>query len=91
LKVAQPGSYRISVDVPFWIDVVAAGKELPTEDFTGLRGCSSGPRKLVQFVLPANEELLLQFSGATRAQLRMSVTKAPPALAHGHGSAPASP
>jgi hypothetical protein len=78
LKVTQPGSYRVSIDVPFWVDVVTGGKELPTQDFTGLRGCSA-PRKLVEFVLPANQDLLLQFSGATAAQLRVAITKAPAA------------
>ncbi len=86
LKVTQPGSYRVSIDVPFWIDVVAGGKELPTEDFTGLRGCS-GPHKLVEFLLPANQDLLLQFSGATTAQLHVAITKAPPAGSNAHKAA----
>jgi hypothetical protein len=77
LRVAQPGSYRVAIDVPFWIDVVSGARELPTEDFTGTHDCS-GPRKLVEYVMPANQELLLQFSGATAPQLRVTVTKAPP-------------
>jgi hypothetical protein len=81
LRVAMPGSYRLSVDVPFWIDVVSDGKLLPTQDFQGQHGCSE-PRKIVEFELPADRELLLQFSGATSAQLHLTVTRSPAAASH---------
>ena len=80
LHVTEGGSYRVSLDVPFWIDVVSSGKELPTKDFQGQRGCT-GPHKMVEFVFPANQNLLLQFSGATAEELHVSVTRTPPSQA----------
>jgi len=77
LRVPQAGSYRVSVDAPFWIDVVAAGKLLPTQDFQGQRGCAL-PRKIVEFVLPAHQDLWLQFSDEPRMQLQVTVTRSPP-------------
>ncbi len=43
---AQAGQYRVSLDVPFWIDVVADGKPIPSIDFNGAHGCDK-PRKIV--------------------------------------------
>jgi hypothetical protein len=77
LRVSRAGSYRVSVDAPFWIDVVAGDKMLPTQDFQGQRGCRA-PRKIVEFVLPAHQELWLQFSGQPRMQLHVTVTRSPP-------------
>jgi hypothetical protein len=80
LTVAKAGSYRVSLDRPYWIDVVSDGKLLPTQDFQGSRGCSA-PHKIVEFVLPANQQLWLQFIGATAAQLHLTVTSSPAAKA----------
>jgi hypothetical protein len=74
--VARSGSYRVSLDAPFWIDVVADGKLLGTEDFSGQRGCAN-PRKIVIFQMPAGQPLWLQISGARRAQAELTVTAAP--------------
>ncbi len=76
LRVSQPGSYRVSVDAPFWIDMVSDGKMLATQDFQGQRGCRP-PRKIVEFVLPANQELWLQFSNQPRTQVHVTVTRSP--------------
>lgn len=86
-RVPQTGSYRVSLDAPFWIDVVADGKLLGTQDFSGQRGCAS-PHKMVIFQMPAGQQLWLQISGARRAQAQFTVTAAPASQPAASGAAP---
>jgi hypothetical protein len=76
LQISMPGNYRIALDVPFWIDIVQAGKLLPSLDFQGRPGCNA-PHKIVEFKLPATHDLIIQFSGATGERVRVSVTHSP--------------
>lgn len=71
-RVPRSGSYRVSLDAPFWIDIVADGKLLATQDFSGSR--CVGPHKIVIFNMPAGQDLWLQISGAHSAQAHFSVT-----------------
>ncbi|HEX2791351.1 MAG TPA: hypothetical protein VHN17_13050 [Steroidobacteraceae bacterium] len=73
LRLAQPGSYRVSVDQPLWIDVVADGKMIQSVDFQGRPGCLA-PHKIVQYSLPGGRELLLQLSGAPKPVVRLTIT-----------------
>ncbi|MGH8444016.1 MAG: hypothetical protein ACREVL_02060 [Solimonas sp.] len=75
LHVERAGTYRIAVDVPFWIDVVAQGQALASQDFNGDPSCSA-PRKIVVYTLPAGD-LLLQFSGHAGESVRATVTAVP--------------
>jgi hypothetical protein len=80
LTVDTPGTYRISLDQPVWLDVVLNDTLLRSRDFQGRPGCNA-PHKIVEFVLPARVALQLQFSGATRPIVRVTVTRSPaPAL-----------
>lgn len=81
--VPHSGSYRVSLDAPFWIDVVADGRLLGTEDFSGQRGCAN-PRKIVIFKMPAGQQLWLQISGAHHAQAQFTVTAVPAGQASAH-------
>lgn len=72
-RVPRTGDYRVSVDAPFWLDVVADGKTIASSDFNGSPGCDT-PRKIVVYRLPADTELFLQLSAATESQVRVSVT-----------------
>ncbi|HEV2703994.1 MAG TPA: hypothetical protein VGV09_20380 [Steroidobacteraceae bacterium] len=47
LHIPTAGKYRVSMSDGFWIDVIAAGKFLPTDDFTGMHGCRA-PRRQYQ-------------------------------------------
>lgn len=84
-RVPHGGDYRISLDAPFWIDVVAGGKLLGTEDFFGQRGCDK-PVKIVVFHMPADQDLWLQISGARRADAQFTLTPSPAGSAAAHGS-----
>ena len=76
LHIPSAGKYRVSMSEGFWIDVIANGRFAPTDDFTGARGCRA-PRKIVQYPLPAGNDLILQFSNTNSARVRVTVTAAP--------------
>jgi hypothetical protein len=77
LKIPAPGSYRISADLPIWIDVAANGALVPAENFEGQRACSA-PHKIVEFDLIAAQPFVLQFSNAMVDSLLVTVTPSPP-------------
>lgn len=77
LKPSAAGGYRVSLSRGIWIDVIADGKTIASTDFGGAPGCET-PRKVVLYQLPANTELLLQFSGAADADVRVAITAVPP-------------
>jgi hypothetical protein len=74
--VTESGSYRVSLDANFWVDVVHEGAPLATEDFRGNRECQ-GPRKIVTFQLPAGAELLVQLVDAGVPSVKLSITPKP--------------
>ena len=76
-RVASPGPYRFSLDLPFWIDVVADGQLVPSKDFQGRPGCSA-PHKIVEFVLPSGKDLFLQFSNGVNRTVRVTITPSAP-------------
>jgi hypothetical protein len=77
LKVPAAGSYRIAVDLPLWIDVVANGALLPPADFQGQHGCNA-PHKIVEFDLAGARPFVLQFSNAGKDDVLFTVTPSPP-------------
>jgi len=76
LKVPVSGGYRVAVDNPFWIDVVLNGALVTAKNFQSQEGCSA-PHKIVEFELAAAQPFVLQFSGAARGSVRLSVTQSP--------------
>jgi hypothetical protein len=76
LKVPSPGSYRIALDLPLWIDVASNGTLVAAEDFQGQHDCSA-PHKIVVFALGGTGPTILQFSGASNDSVRLTVTAAP--------------
>lgn len=75
LHVAAAGLYRISIDKPFWIDVIAKDQFVESQDFAGFPGCGP-PRKIVVYELPAGD-LTLQLSGAVSPRVRVTLTRVP--------------
>ena len=77
LKFSAPvtGNYRVAVDLPMWIDVVANGRLLPASDYEGQHSCDA-PRKIVEFALEAKKPLILQLSGASEAAVRIAIVRA---------------
>ena len=75
LHIPVAGRYRVSMSEGFWIDLIADGKFVPTDDFTGSHACRA-PRKIVQFILPAGD-LTLQFANTNSASVQVTITAAP--------------
>jgi hypothetical protein len=78
LQLTTAGEYRVSLDQPSWIDVVADHELIASKDFQGRPGCQT-PHKLVLYLLPAGVNLILQFSGASTSRLRLIITSVPAA------------
>lgn len=76
LKIPAAGSYRISIDLPLWIDVVSNGVLLPPQDYQGQRACSA-PHKIVEFELGGGQVFVLQFSSALTDRVLLTVTPTP--------------
>ncbi len=76
LQLGAAGNYRVSVDVPLWIDVVSGAKLLPPVDYQGQRDCSA-PHKIVEFDLAGGSSYVLQISGSNTTNVRLAVTPAP--------------
>lgn len=73
LRLAHAGEHRIALDSGAWIDVVLDGQALASAEFSGSAGCRS-PRKVVVYALPAEQDLIVQFSASEPEKLRVSVT-----------------
>lgn len=70
------GRYRVALEAEFWVDVVSGGVPLPSADFSGSPGCD-GPRKIVEYAIPAAGEYLVQLSAATAPVVRVAITAVP--------------
>jgi hypothetical protein len=77
LSISAPGVYRIAMDLPSWIDVVADGALLKPTDFQGQRDCSA-PHKIVEFELAGTRPFVLQLSNAAKDKILLTVTSEPP-------------
>lgn len=75
-KIPASGSYRVAIDMPFWIDVVSDGALVAANDFQGQHGCSS-PHKIVQFDLLGTRPFFLQLSNAAPDSVRLTITATP--------------
>jgi hypothetical protein len=76
LKIPAPGSYRVSVDLPIWIDVVSQGTLVAAKDYQGQHACSA-PHKIVEFDLLGTQPFVLQFSNAAVDSISVTVTPSP--------------
>jgi hypothetical protein len=76
----QAGLYRVSLASGHWIDVVDGAQLVKSKDFSGSHTCPR-PHKIVEFELPANKELILQFSGSD-ASVIAAITRVAAALSH---------
>jgi hypothetical protein len=76
LTVDKTGVYRVALDQPFWVDVLANGSLVRAKDFQGRPGCNA-PHKIVEFLLPARTPITLQFSGGSTPTVKFTVTRTP--------------
>jgi hypothetical protein len=75
-KLPASGSYRVAIDMPFWIDVVSNGALVAAKDFQGQHGCSA-PHKIVEFDLVGTRPFFLQLSNAAPESVRVTITTTP--------------
>jgi hypothetical protein len=75
-KLPMSGSYRVAIDMPFWIDVVSNGALVAAKDFQGQHGCGA-PHKIVEFELAGTRPLFLQLSNAAADSVRLTITATP--------------
>ena len=75
-KLPMSGSYRVAVDMPFWIDVVSNGALVAAKDFQGQHGCNA-PHKIVEFELAGTRPFFLQLSNAAADSVRLTITATP--------------
>lgn len=71
--VDKAGLYRVSITSGHWIDVVDGEQLVKSKDFSGSHDCPR-PHKIVEFELPANKDLVLQFSGSTDSSVMTAIT-----------------
>lgn len=77
-QVPVAGSYLVALTGTHWLDIIDGSELLQSVNFGGARGCAK-PGKVVEFVLPADRELILQLSGGVDSSI--SVVIAPPGKA----------
>jgi hypothetical protein len=71
--VDKAGLYRVSITSGHWIDVVDGEQLVKSKDFSGSHECAR-PHKIVEFELPANKDLVLQFSGSPDSSVTTAIT-----------------
>jgi len=76
LKVPKDGSYRVSLEIPLWIDVVSNGSLLEAKDYQGQPNCNA-PHKIVVFDLAHAQSLVLQLSRAASDAVMLTLTSVP--------------
>jgi hypothetical protein len=76
LKMPASGAYRVAMDMPLWVDVVANATLLPATDFQGQHDCNA-PHKIVVFDLAIDQALTLQLSSSAADSVRLTITPAP--------------
>jgi hypothetical protein len=81
-RVKKAGRYRVSITSGHWVDVVDGAQLVPSVDFQGHVGCER-PRKIVEFELPAQRPLTLQFSGSSDPEVIMAITAVSSAASSG--------
>jgi hypothetical protein len=74
LSVETAGVYRISLDQPLWVDVIANGTVVPAKDFQGRAGCNA-PHKIVEFLLPVGRSITLQLSDSSLPVAKVILTR----------------
>jgi hypothetical protein len=74
-RVKKAGRYRVSITSGHWVDVVEGVQLLKSVDYQGHVDCER-PRKIVEFDLPAERMLTLQFSGSSDSEVMTAITAA---------------
>ena len=76
-KIPASGSYRVAIDMPFWIDVVSNGALVAANDFQGQHGCSSPHKILSSSTCGGTRPFFLQLSNAAPDSVRLTITATP--------------
>lgn len=79
LNVPREGVYRITVDSPIWIDLLAQSAPLQTTRFSGWHGCASF-RKSLEYALKPGDAITLQLNHSAQGTVRVLITPLPPTI-----------
>lgn len=77
-RVDRAGRYRVALTSRHWIDVVDGDHAIDSRDFQGRPGCDR-LHKVVEFELPKDRDLILQFSGDSADDVGLVISSAPKA------------
>lgn len=77
-SVPRAGLYRVSLDLPFWVDVIARDGPIKSGDSQEQEDCNA-PHTVIEYQLPGRTTLILQLSGNSNTRVRLTVTATPSA------------
>ena len=72
-RVPKARRYRVSISSTHWIDIIDGSRFLEARAFQGHRGCKR-PRKIVEYELPEEHDLILQLSGFSESSVLVAIT-----------------
>lgn len=70
--LSKPGTYRVTLSAPAWIDVIQNGRALQSTAFSSVRGCT-GMAKSVKFELGA-ASFSIELTGSAAHEISFVVT-----------------
>jgi hypothetical protein len=75
-RVARTGHYRVTVGSSLRIDIVGPDGLIDSAAFQAIPGCPL-IYKIVEFLLPAGVDLVVQLSGSSSPRAQLAITRAP--------------
>jgi hypothetical protein len=79
IRLPESGTYRISVDAGFWIDVADASGTLQRADFSGSQNCTT-PRKVVLYELAGGKDFHVQLTGSSLPHALLVLVRVPSSM-----------
>ncbi len=74
VTIPAPGTYRIAVDLPLWIDLAIDNQLIRAADYEGQNACDP-PHKILVYELTQPGRFVLQLSGEIAQRVRVTLTR----------------